>query len=690
MVAPFIRPIATQSGSFYTFSSAADDLAFTFNNDTRKFKFSKYALINIPPILRPTTTENFIQLDAVPGAFEIIDGVDNNVDFAESFQNYCLNLEAIVRSDANFNYDTDLNVSERVFFKWLKEIGAMRYRLATSTEATDNVHFVEEDSSTVYSRVIQYISDVDVVNSLKNPNNAFSEVYVYVPSSHGNTPKVLFQNVTDANYYANYSWTNLPPNPINAEVLVGRNYNDVSPADLSIQAFYDSADISPIYQRYLNGILNATWYTPADNTYYTDLVFNDPTNDTVTLTDPNTLKTVTALRSRLDGVSIEFDTTKYRDFSNDASLLSFRDYDASSASSSFVFNAVMIYYDIIEPDGTSTTNLYGILFLDDVEPLSQGGGTIPTLNKYKPNPSTGDGGTGYSFKINLKFDTDTDPSYPEVTVNEYNNISMAMFIDALDSIKAASDTLSSNAALYATIQANVDNLTDIVINQTSVYDFDTRLTAIEATINTSTAIFSSNQAMLDLLNNVQQNINNIYLNTTSVSMAYNLSVIQQGDGIFVDKSIPNQITITNLNQDYNLSAQSNISISTNFAINPTALAYTYSLQKFSNYLRINNNGASFTPDRNIQIYIDDSQINWQTGQVMRFSIKDPILMKNALGNFNLYVYTDALDTLNLGNPYSKIIGIIGFNQFVLSNNTPIFELICNDATAKNFYLDVIA
>jgi hypothetical protein len=52
-IAPFIRPIQTQGGTFYTFSSAAEDLSLTFNNSGKKFSFSKYALLNLPDIKRP-------------------------------------------------------------------------------------------------------------------------------------------------------------------------------------------------------------------------------------------------------------------------------------------------------------------------------------------------------------------------------------------------------------------------------------------------------------------------------------------------------------------------------------------------------------------------------------------------------------------------------------------------------------
>jgi hypothetical protein len=51
---PYIRPIAVQGGTFYTFSSAAEDLSLTFNNSLKKFTFSRYALLKIPDFGAPS------------------------------------------------------------------------------------------------------------------------------------------------------------------------------------------------------------------------------------------------------------------------------------------------------------------------------------------------------------------------------------------------------------------------------------------------------------------------------------------------------------------------------------------------------------------------------------------------------------------------------------------------------------
>ena len=126
---PFIRPLQIQGGTFYTFSSSAEDLSFTFNNSVNKFRFSKFALLNIPDIDNSASSyNNIIRLNGPDSAFldwanstqQIITG-NPNIDFSQSFQSYCLNLENTIISTDDYNSELKQNVSERVFFKWLRE-----------------------------------------------------------------------------------------------------------------------------------------------------------------------------------------------------------------------------------------------------------------------------------------------------------------------------------------------------------------------------------------------------------------------------------------------------------------------------------------------------------------------------------------------------------------------------------------
>jgi hypothetical protein len=263
---PFIRPLQVQGGTFYAFSSAAEDLSFTFNNSINRFKFSKFALLNIPNIDSTNPLGNTLKLNAPDSAFlDKATGADQiitsnqNVNFSQSFQSYCLNLETTILSGNNYDQSSKQNISERVFWKWLKELGGIRFQPASSAQVVSTLdqntvttinglpvtqkRYVEGDPSgatgsfgltgATYNRVVQYIGNLDIVNSVKNNNNTYSEVYVLVPTKDGNTPTVLFKNVVDPNYPMDFGWTNNPIDPLNDEYLTGRSYNEFNPSGLT-------------------------------------------------------------------------------------------------------------------------------------------------------------------------------------------------------------------------------------------------------------------------------------------------------------------------------------------------------------------------------------------------------------------------------------------------------------------------
>jgi hypothetical protein len=150
MATPLIRTLQPQGGTFYAFTSAARDLSKTLNNDQIKFQFSKFALLNIPDVSVPQQKQNYIQFRTIDGAiFNGLSG-DDNINLSESFQNYALNLESVIMADDDYDSSLKRTVSERVFFKWLKEIGALRFREALSSEKNPVItskRFVEENNS---------------------------------------------------------------------------------------------------------------------------------------------------------------------------------------------------------------------------------------------------------------------------------------------------------------------------------------------------------------------------------------------------------------------------------------------------------------------------------------------------------------------------------------------------------------
>jgi hypothetical protein len=721
---PFIRPLQVQGGTFYTFSSSAEDLSFTFNNSVDKFRFSKFALLNIPNIDNSASTDtNLIRLNGPDSAFldwanstgQIITG-DANVDFSQSFQSYCLNIESTITGADEYDSSLKQNISERIFFKWLKEIGAVRWRAANSSEVSPALdqntvtvvndlpltqkRYVEGDATAgttgsygmtgaTYNRVVQYIGNLDIVNSVKNSNNSYSEVYVYIPTKDGNTPYVLFKNIVDVNYYPDYQWTNNPTNPLNDEYLFGRDYTEINPSGLTTLAIFDDDVLGqPVASYYDTGVLGATaagnWYSPRDtaNTYFSEDIFTDPSNYILTKTaNSNTLRYV---RSKLDSIGIDFNPNSYEGIISNPNISTLEEFNSTGDAADFSFNCVLIYYDVYDPaePSNSATNLYGVLFLDDVN--STGGEIyIPRFNKYRPNPVTKLNGNSYGLKLNLKFDTDIDQTGVEQAINDYSPFSLSMFMDALNVLQDASSTLNNASSDFIELSNRVTAIENITLSSSTALNLDKRILALEKSLAANQALFNNTQSIMQLIGQNYDLVRSILNNQTSVQISYDLDLIKQGPGITVDRSIPNQVGIINDNQDFNVGSNGGYGILTQNGSNEI------SLLRFSNYFKHVNNGIPLTLTGDLTIRLNDTDIQWKRGQRFRFSFGDQIYP----GDFIITFLTNAVGLYPLTNPsganYSTVIVSLDESNFVDYDYQPVFDIVCVDEIALKFQVDAV-
>ena len=722
---PYIRPIAVQGGTFYTFSSAAEDLSLTFNNSLKKFTFSKYALLKLPEFGTPVYGENTLQfnaidttfLDAAAGDFILTNPNNLSPSPEISFQNYCLNLESTVISDPNYNQDLKRNVSERVFWKWVKELGGVRYRTANTNEVVASLNqsltttkdgypysdkrWVEQDTLLTgngtpnprYERIVQYIGDIDVVNSVQNSENAYSEVYIHIPTGDGGTPYVLFKTVADENYYPDRTWTHLPPDPTDTEYLQGRDSASglYGPNGLPKLAIFDQDVLGEpgVSGTSATGSFTNNWYSPRDeaNSYFTDPTFFDGSTyeieKYVAASGPSGYS-VTYNRSNLDGVQIDFDPASYKAIQNYVGISTIEEWNGTPITTSFEFNAVLVYYDVYDPNNPtdSETNLYGILFLNDPEPVSTNAAKLPSFKKFKPDPITKLNGNSYGFKINLKFDTDVESTGVEQAINDYSSFSLSIFMDAATVLQDAAKNLNDRTLQIANMQNEINYLKDLIINTDDSTEIKARLDVVEASLQANQALFDNTQDILSLIESNSDMIDNILQNQTSINMSYNLDLLKDGDGTSVDRSTPNILKVNVTQQDYNISTNSL------FTINPVA-GNTIPLSIYTNYLKHKNNGISITANNDIVIKIDDSINKWKKGQVLRLVIGDDI----DLGNYSLVILTDALGeypkTAPSGVPYSTVVAGFLNNQFSGSGYKPIFDIVCIDDKNLIFEVDQI-
>ncbi len=381
-IAPLLKPLKLSGGSLYVFPSASNDIAKTFSDDDARFVFDKYALLNIPDVKTPANVSNDIVFEAIganpsTSSIPVPPGLnsDENYNIASALQNYCFNFESLILSGQNdaaqpYDSSTTLTTSERVFWKFLKELNAIRWQTADNNSTVSD-RFIEDATNSYYRKVVQCVGDIDMVNSVNRDSGSYTEVYIHVPTSFGSTPNVLFKTVNDTNYTPNRKWSG------SDEYISGRNASSVSPVGLSLRAWYDNDSLNE-YRAYSD--------------------FSTITNTAKLVSLDGSVSTKNVEISNLDGVCIDFDINSYSAATANG-YTRFDELNTSIGASDFDCNAVLIYYTVysVSNPSQSSRNLYGILFLDNFTPTTTSGSFIARTRKVKPNRFTGVNGNSFSL-----------------------------------------------------------------------------------------------------------------------------------------------------------------------------------------------------------------------------------------------------------------------------------------------------
>lgn len=766
-VTPFIRPINMQGGTLYVFPSASEDLTFSFNEDpNRKFRFSKFALAKIPDITNAEPIKNTVKLQGIPGAFQANNPTrttDNNYKFAESFQNYALNLETLITSKESYDHTNPKTISERVFFKWLKELGAIRFKATYIDNDQQILRYTEEIESSLYERVIKYIGDVDFTNNYSGQENSYSEVYVHVPTEVGDFPNVYFDTLEDENYYPGMAIGRYQDG-INNEKLAGRTINDVHPAGMSSDAFYDNdSGLGEGAPEQINGTIlyrkksgkrdidilldndydKDTWWwypTSEKNLYYTEpLEFGNPTNYDLAIVDKEAVNADEAAirfrRSRLDGISVDFDIDSYKNENNTINNLI--DIARQSTSRDFEFNAILLYYDLyeniitqpettddvdveFETDGTVTyftgenitqnvlaTNLYGVLFLDNVENnISIGGGAIPSFKKCRPNSTLNLNGNAYGFKVNFKLDSSPYDSgvSVETVISNSNTLSMDIFADALNQMRSAMSMLTNYTYDNFRNDQRIRQLEDVYLynKNVNINDIINRVKVLESVlleINSISYMQEKNQ-IIELINNNYKILQDIIAGRLPSTLLINTDILVPGEGINIKKLNDTHLEFSVSSQEYNLGDIYSTSVQNDWIVAENSYSYEVLLRPQKNYLRMEET-TLFTPNRDLRLYINDRINPWYRGQVFRLYMAQKYMMINQYGNFNLYIYTgdgtnQSLDSVsqgitstNITNRNWKVISYVNAWEFQERNYRPIIEIVCVNKEKLEFKIDYL-
>jgi len=512
-ITPFVKRMRTSGGTIYVFSSATEDIGLNINEKNNDVRISHFALLNIPSIQNPSNiNENRFNLYAIDGALEYAnagDIKDGRVLIAESFQNYALNFEANLLNQATYDATLQRTVSERVFWKWLKETGAIRWANPSNgywMEAEDS------DGSLGYNTVVKYVGLVSAGNVRSDSFGTYNETYIMVPTSHGQM-EAYFEQTEDANYYHGMEIGGLGENILGRETWLQPH-----PDGLSYRGFYDFVDSSTQvgsnpYLLYYDAS-PGWWYTAEGReplqkkTYMTDTSAYLTTgiyDVSLKIEGPSTVE---FKRSLVDCMGLVLDLNKLRTIYGDDNLT----FDSMATGDNaindrFEFNAVLVYYSVYNAvqDTVLATNLLGILFLDAPSGTSQlisgDGILIPSLEKIQS--TTGGFGTSYALRLNIKTDNmldDTgaiivDDATSDIFEAENWNLAFAELGKAVNILTRNNSVLNYISDQYVTLQSNqTQMLNSLTTLQAQVNDIAVDIQGTENAI----AMFSAGASLNSL------------------------------------------------------------------------------------------------------------------------------------------------------------------------------------------------
>ena len=306
----------------------------------------------------------------------------------------------------------------------------------------------------------------------------------------------------------------------------------------------------------------------------------------------------------------------------------------------FQFNAVLIYYDILEKTSDpnvkrTATNLYGILFLDNVTGNPSGVVSDNTpqghIQRYPKKKETVYGnGNSYGLKIDLKIDTigDSNTNYtikvPDENYQKDKVVSFMLYNNALEQLQKCIDLFYTQKNDIVKLRDRVSTLENMTMNIDSIAIIKKDIERLYGMCEGNELVDTA--TILGLIDVNSRKLENIMNGGKDLKLKFDTDVLQPGVGIGLQKSL-NKVVI-NSEQRYSINTVIDGALTDDTEVSPNHPINTTDRLKICNIklragenfavIYINDNGRSTT---NFNINIDDSEYNWEVGQSLKIYFK---------------------------------------------------------------------
>lgn len=319
----------------------------------------------------------------------------------------------------------------------------------------------------VYSRLVQYIGEVNGVNNVKEANSSYTSIYAHIPAHTGQTPDILFRTKTDVNYKPNLIFPILPsqiqPEIVGAEIFTNPIVN--TPQNYP-GGYYGQFDTEYFNYEVASGdsIRRSGDYYGIDGDINTPIVNGDT----------------------IDGIIIDFDPSHYVKMNIiGRELTNFDQFNALEVNnqppSDFEFNSILWYYTVVDNNGNSTNNLYGVSFLDnpDNNPVtSEIGLRIPLFKKLAANDNQD--GSSYAFSINLVYEITNDNTQDAYNPEAINSLfGFNLFNEAMRKLSLTNQSFLKIITDHSDVLKQVSDLRQLLYTQTDLALINKKISNLE-------------------------------------------------------------------------------------------------------------------------------------------------------------------------------------------------------------------
>ena len=329
----------------------------------------------------------------------------------------------------------------------------------------------------VYNRLVRYIGEVQGVSNVQQANRSYTEVHAHIPDHTGQTPDILFRTMTDVNYMPNKTFPIIPsqyqPEIIGAESFNSPIVNTPQNYPGSYFGQFDTVDFT--YET-----APGDSFRRSGKYYGIDGNINSPIVN----------------GKNIDGITMDFNTSHYVKMNIlGRNLTNFDQFNALEINNlppvAFEFNAILWYYTVEDNTGKSTTNLYGISFLDhpdnNVIP-EETSLRFPTYKKFVTNGIQD--GTSFAFSLNLNFNIINENPQDSYNPDAINSMfSMNLFNTSMSRLAATNDSFINLLAEQGNVRDEVTFLKSLIYTQTDLATLNTKIQNLESLLR----LYATNQ-----------------------------------------------------------------------------------------------------------------------------------------------------------------------------------------------------